>query len=127
MFRGSRNSSRRISPGLVGFLFIRSTPTCPLVVVNDIHIYRPKVGPAKNNSPLVVHSDAVKSAPTALEGFKTIPGWRSEISQFVPVVEHVQFASDDPGHALPTEPSARLTSLEERADCRIRETPNGHF
>jgi hypothetical protein len=36
-----------------------------LVVVDDIDVFRSLIGPAKNQAPLIVHSDAVKPAPAS--------------------------------------------------------------
>ena len=96
------------------------------MVVDDIHIFRSKARPAKHYTPLIVHSDAVKSAPAAFQGFQPVSGWRSEVSQFVCVVDHVQFAGNDAGNIVPAEAGTGPSSLEERLDGLIGKAPNRH-
>ncbi len=96
------------------------------MVIDDIDIFRSKVGPAKHHTPLIVHADAVKSAPAPFQGFQPVSGRRSEVQQFVCVLDHVQFAGNDAGNIVPAKAGSGPSSLEERLDSLIGKAPNRH-
>jgi hypothetical protein len=49
------------------------------VVINDFHIFHPRIRPTKANPPLVVDTNALLTRTLALERFKMIAGWYSQI------------------------------------------------
>src|SRR5664280_1926475 len=76
---GTRNSSRRISPGDVGLRrrgrALIFTPRFS-VVVPDVDVRRAGGGPTENDSPLVVNPDAMETQQIPFQGFETVPGRR---------------------------------------------------
>jgi YD repeat-containing protein len=69
--RGARNSSRRISPGLVGSLAFFTSSS---LVVPDAGVSRSRARPAEDHPPLAVDPDAVRAEEVALERRRTVPG-----------------------------------------------------
>lgn len=65
-------------------------PGRPSVVVHNLHIIGPAIGPDEANSPLVVDADTVLTPAIAAKGFKVIAGRAAQIGQFAGVVQHDQ-------------------------------------
>jgi hypothetical protein len=59
---GTRNSSRRISPGWIGRILLVAMLYLS-VVINDFNIHWASVRPAEAHAPLVVDADAVLARP----------------------------------------------------------------
>src|SRR5690625_6583756 len=67
----SMKSSMRTSPGWIGSILS--------VVVNELHLLWPGVGPREADPPLVVDLDAVLSGPIALEGLEPASGRHADV------------------------------------------------
>ena len=72
---GSRNSSRRSSPGVMGGSWAM-VPSVVVgsVVVDNLDAIGAAVTPDEGNAELIVDSDAVLAAAISREGFEAVPG-----------------------------------------------------
>jgi len=94
------------------------------VIVDDIDIYSSQISPSKDNAPLIVHPNAVKSAPSTLQCFQPVSGRRRKVSQFMRVLDHVQFAGNGASNIRPAEgalarPRTKNDSTSSLAKLRI--------
>jgi len=69
----------------------------PSMVVNDLHIRRVALPPAKTDSPLVAYADAVLSLPFAFQGFQPVGRGNQQVSQLGGVIQQLEFPR---GYAL---------------------------
>src|SRR5712672_775472 len=102
MARGFRNSSLRISPGVVGsrwsFIYVVLSK---LVVIRHSHSRGAFCRPLKDHPPLIVDPDAVATIELSLEGLQSIARRTPEIGQLERVVKHVELSLDDPSKRCP--------------------------
>ncbi len=63
-----------------------------LVVVDDLDVLGPGVGPDETDAPLLVDPDAVLSGAVRLEGFEAVAGRGPEVVQRFGGVEHDELA-----------------------------------
>jgi hypothetical protein len=93
---GTKNSSLRISPGLVGLRKLLLTFITVLsVIISDIDFHRTSARPTKNDSPLVVNPDAVKTLEFTFESFEPISGWGCQITQCFGIIQNVELSGSD--------------------------------
>ena len=71
IFIGLRNSSKRISPGVIGDSFFPMFSL--LMIINNFHIKGIFVFPYKTYTPLIVNSDTVLTFSIAFQLFKSVP------------------------------------------------------
>src|ERR1019366_452378 len=81
---GRRNSSRRTSPGCMGasFLAIFVIPICDhskLVVIGDLYVFRPFLGPNETHAELIVDPDRMLSITIPAQSPKPISRTRAQI------------------------------------------------
>jgi len=78
--------------------------------------------PSKNDPPLVVHPNTVKSLMASFQGFKTISGWDSQVLQAMRCVDHIQFSQSYPKdfRRKPADPLS-LSAVEQVFRCWISE------
>ena len=62
------------------------------VVVDDSYVVRVALGPAEEDSPLVVDSDAVEAAPLPPERLEPVARRRAKIVDGTSRIEHVELA-----------------------------------
>jgi len=65
------------------------------MVINDFHIFRTRIGPAKTDTPLIVDANAVLAETVTLESFKVIPGRHSQIIKTAGDLELPELTSCD--------------------------------
>src|ERR1700722_13530818 len=75
MFSGTKNSSRRTSPGCMGLSFLAIAPSFLLVIVHNLDLRRAFRRPNKAYPELVVDPDRVLSFAVAYQRLKTV-AWR---------------------------------------------------
>jgi hypothetical protein len=63
------------------------------MVVHDLNLVRIIILPGKADSPLIIDTDAHSSFQAALENFKAIGRWDSQILQGAGVVYHSEFTA----------------------------------
>src|SRR5262245_15300453 len=86
--RGTRNSSRRTSPG-----WVRMRAMLPRsMIVHDLDALRSVRRPAETDAPLPVDPDAELASAVALEGLKLIAGWRAQLIESHRSVQHIKLA-----------------------------------
>ena len=126
MPRGTRYSSRRISPGVVGIrdrvVFVMETS----VVVANVHVAWTPSCPPEDDSPLIVDPDAVESPKIALERLQPIPRRRRKVLERVGVVQHVQLPCGDPPHCSPSGTPRHAPGAEEELDITMGEALDRH-
>jgi hypothetical protein len=66
------------------------------MIIHDFHVPGVAIVPAKADSPLVVHANAVLAQPVVLERLKTISRRRPEFVQRPGGIEDEQLASCNP-------------------------------
>ena len=78
---GSRYSLRRISPGVIGFfIFITCNVTGVLsMVVEDLYFAWAVLGPAKNDSPLLIDSYGIVTGERTFQCFQPVSGRDGQI------------------------------------------------
>ena len=92
---GFKNSSIRISPGCVGFLFFGIISSISLVIINYLNIFCVPIYPFENNSKLIVDSDGMRTSPLAFQCFQVIRWRNTKIFQFVRSIQHIKFSDGD--------------------------------
>src|SRR5689334_24733432 len=91
---GFRNSSRRSSPGIMGFS-LRTEHSS--VVIHDFDVFRTGRRPTKTQTPLVVDADAVLTRTVALQRLEAI-AWRNpQVVQSCRDFELHELATSDSG------------------------------
>lgn len=80
------------------------------MIVHDGDIGGAMVGPAEDDSPLVIDADGVKGFQVAFEGFQTIAGRNFHIVQVSRLIELNELAKGDPRNGV--EASALLVAEE---------------
>src|SRR6516225_10189989 len=127
MPRGLRNSSCRISPGVVG---LRVISRCGLMkvtplpmVVDHVDIFRAAARPPKDDPPLVVDPNTEEALQLPLEGLEPVRGWRSQVIDLLSVVQHVQLPGYDLGDTYPAGSSVGLPVEKEIGDLGSAEGP----
>ncbi len=90
--RGFKNSSRSISPGWVGGLFLGSIRYL-VVIVDDSYFGSVTVFPKKDDSPLIVDPQAPERLPVASEFLEVIARWASKHVERRSCVDEVQQSS----------------------------------
>jgi hypothetical protein len=61
------------------------------MIVDDIDVGWPFIGPAEADPPLLIHSDATPPDPVALEWFQPVTGRRAHVFELQSLIEHVKF------------------------------------
>ncbi len=61
------------------------------MIINNLNVFGKWLIPYKNNTPLAVDSDAVKSFPVSLQLFQSVGGWDAQIFNMFGNVNHPQF------------------------------------
>src|SRR5579872_1858966 len=74
IFSGTKNSSRRTSPGCIGLSFLAIAASFVLVVVHNLDLRRAFPRPNKAHSELVVDPDRILSLAIARQCLKTVAG-----------------------------------------------------
>jgi hypothetical protein len=96
------------------------------VVIDNVNLRRSCIRPTKDDAPLVVDPDTVKSRQVALQRFQPVAGRRPQIFELMSVVEHVQLPLDDPGDSGPSGPLRSNANDEECLYFVGGEALNGH-
>src|SRR5262245_55688981 len=92
IFSGTRNSSRRTSPGCMGLSFLAiSRPS--LMVVHDLDFRRAFRRPNEAHPELVVGPDRVLPVAIAHQRLETVARGRSQVDEIARGVEVAQFAA----------------------------------
>jgi hypothetical protein len=60
------------------------------VIVNDLDVMCVTLLPSEDDPPLVIDPDAVFATTLSFERLKSVPGRRSEVTQFVGRVEKIE-------------------------------------
>jgi hypothetical protein len=76
-----------------------------LVVVDNLHLLRPSLGPTETDAVLLIDANGVLAAPIAAERFQAIAGRRTKIAEHGRRVEVLQFANCDSQELRGTDPS----------------------
>ena len=84
---GSRNSSRRSSPGWKGFVGCVCTAVPPSVIVDDLDVMNLTSTPSEDDAPLVVDPNRVKAAPITSERLQPVAGRHPQVPELGRVVE----------------------------------------
>src|SRR3990172_5602435 len=97
------------------------------VIVHDLHLLRPGVGPDEAQPPLVVDADAVLPGAIALQRFEPICRRCAQIPQLRGVIEHLELASS---HTLDIAEPRDASACKQRFCVRASErafprTPSG--
>ena len=96
------------------------------MIVADVHIGGTRVGPAKDDPPLIVDADAVETSEFSLQPLQSIAGRRGQIAKRLRIVENVQLPRGDPGDAGPARCSGEPTVEKESFDLPAGETLDRH-
>jgi len=83
------------------------------VIISYIDFNGTSVRPTKNDSPLIVDSDAVQTLEVSLESFKPVSWRRGKITQGFNVVQDVEFPGRDLLDTGPPDTFAQPTLFEE--------------
>jgi hypothetical protein len=68
------------------------------VVVNELNLFRARLGPLEADPPLIVDPDAVLTPAITLERFEPIPGRNAEVGEIEGGMEDLQLAQGRPLH-----------------------------
>src|SRR6267154_2445269 len=90
IFSGTRNSSRRTSPGCMGLSFL-AIAASSLGVVHNLDLRRAFRRPKKAHPELVVDPDRVLSLAIARQRLKTVAWRRPQVAEIARGVEVAQF------------------------------------
>src|SRR5437016_2904028 len=91
IFSGTRNSSRRTSPGCMGLSFLAIVASSLLVVAEDLDVRRAFPRPNKAHPELVVDPDRVLPLAIARQRLKTVAWRRPQVAEIARGVEVTQF------------------------------------
>src|ERR1700730_13986271 len=91
IFSGTKNSSRRTSPGCIGLSFLAIAASSLLVVVHNLDLGRAFRRPNKAHPELVVDPDRVLSLAIAHQRLKTVAWRRPQVAAIARGVEVAQF------------------------------------
>ncbi len=80
------------------------------MVVDDFHVLRAFRRPNEAHAKLVVDTNTVLTGAVALERFKPVPGWNTQVVQRARPVELFQFA---PGHGFDVSKSFHALPLKQ--------------
>src|SRR5215207_7843392 len=124
-----RQSSRSISPGCGGGLSV-GTSICAStrlrltsVIIGDLHVFRPAVGPEKADTIAVVDPDRVLAGPVPLELVEAVPGKHLQVQKPARDVQLHQLPPGDGPDRLGTGPPGgpTLTTMKYVLRARIAE------
>src|SRR5262245_49896290 len=124
MPRGFKNSSRRISPGVVGGrrIFTLVPPTS--VVVRDPYLNNALVRPREDDAPLVVDSDAVEARQTTLQRLQAVSGRAVQVREVARIFQHVELPPHHASHQEPCQAFPRPAVCEELRRRLVAERSN---
>ncbi len=88
---GRMNSSRRISPGWTVGRYLEMLMV--LMIIDNLNFVLQTIFPTKNDSPLLIDTNAPESHQITAQLLKTIAGWDSKILNVLSLVDHPQLAS----------------------------------
>jgi len=80
------------------------------VIIDNFNVVGVTVAPDETQPPLIVDPNAVLPFSIAVQSFKTIGGWRSQVSEFGCAVHLPQLAPDHVLHRLKS--TARLSAMQ---------------
>ena len=63
------------------------------MVIDDLHLFRASLGPAKADPPLLVDPDAMLPSPPAFERLELVAGWNPQVLQPSGDMHHRQLAA----------------------------------
>lgn len=82
------------------------------MVIHDIDVFRAVYRPSEDDPPLIVHADAVQARQVTPLRLEPIGGGRTQVTEHVSIVQHVELPHDDAGDPTPAF-TARAPSIEE--------------
>jgi hypothetical protein len=91
------------------------------VVVDDLDVLRPSLGPPETNTPLLVDADAVGTSPVSLELLEPVPRRHPQIIERLGGIENEQLSQSGTLNILGE--LARAPSLPDKLGFPIRERP----
>src|SRR5580704_9996562 len=91
IFSGTKNSSRRTSPGCIGLSFLAIAVPSLLMVVHNLDLRRAFRRPDKAQPELVVDPDRVSSLAIACQSLETVAWRRPQVAEIARSVEVAQF------------------------------------
>lgn len=72
-----------------------------------------KIGPFKNDSPLAIHTNAMKAFKSPLSASKQFPGGDFKSSKIMSIIQHVEFANHDLFDSLPASFGRQFASFKK--------------
>src|SRR5262245_57975866 len=116
--RGTRNSSRRTSPG-----WVRMRAMSPRsMIVHDLDAFRSVRRPAETDAPLPVDPNTELASAVAFERLELIARWRTQVIEPHRRVQHIELAFR---HGLKGPPVRRADTVAEEPLSRpVSEAPD---
>src|SRR5262245_7585980 len=110
---GTRNSSRRTSPG-----WVRMRAMSPRsMIVHDLDVCRSVRRPTETDAPLAVDPDAELAHAVASECLKLIARWRAQLVESYRRIQHIELACR---HGRKGSPLRRADAItEESLSCPV--------
>jgi len=93
----------------------------PLMVVNNLYVFRCAFPPAKTDPPLVVDPDAVLPLSVTGQRFKSVSWYRRDVFQRCSIIEHPEFPAR---HFLDVAKLAAAVAVEELLSVPAAEGPD---
>ena len=96
------------------------------MIVDDVDCFGPFRRPSEHDAPLIVHPDAVLSCQLAPQRLQAVGRWRTQITERVGVMEHIELPPDDGGDLPPSFAPWPPSVEEEVGHGTTAEGPNRH-